>query len=155
MQLGSDLYYCTSWLLYIFRAPLAPIIRSATVHAVSGKSHTSDNRLPTWPSLYYITLHVSGASCTHHQEHNCKCKPLAQVTPRITAFLRGRVWTLNYSTCFGRLLHPSSGAQLYMQPLAQVTPRITAFLHGRRPRRNALGSTQPLTEMSTRRISWG
>ena len=37
---------------------------------------------------------------------------------------------LDYSTCFGRLLQPSSGAQLYMQPLAQVTPRITAFLRG-------------------------
>jgi len=39
---------------------------------------------------------------------------------------------LDYSTCFGRLLHPSLGAQqLYMQPLSQVTPRITAFLCGR------------------------
>ena len=27
---------------------------------------------------------------------------------------------LDYSTCFGRFLHPSSGAQLYIQPLAQV-----------------------------------
>ena len=52
MQMGSDLYYCTSWLLYMFRAPLAPIIRSTTtVYAASGTSHTSDNRLPTWPSL--------------------------------------------------------------------------------------------------------
>ena len=39
--------------------------------------------------------------------------------------------TFDYSTCFGRLLHPSSGAQLYMQPLAQVTLRITAFLRDR------------------------
>ena len=38
---------------------------------------------------------------------------------------------LDHSTCFGCLLHSSSGAQLYMQPLAQVTPRITAFLRGR------------------------
>ena len=52
MQLGSDLYYCTSWLIYMFRAPLAPIIRSTTtVYAASGTSYTSDNRLPTWPSL--------------------------------------------------------------------------------------------------------
>ena len=41
MQLGNDLYYCTSWLLYMFRAPLAPIIRSiTTLYAVSGSSHT-------------------------------------------------------------------------------------------------------------------
>ena len=41
MQLGSDLYYCTSWLLYMFRAPLAPIIRSTTtVYATSGTSYT-------------------------------------------------------------------------------------------------------------------
>ena len=56
MQLGGDLYYCTSWLLYTFRAPLAPIIRSTTtVYAASGTSHTSDNRLPTWPSLKSVT----------------------------------------------------------------------------------------------------
>jgi len=34
----------------MFRVPLALIIRSTTVHAASGTSHTSDNRLPTWPS---------------------------------------------------------------------------------------------------------
>ena len=38
MHLGSDLYYCTSWLLYMFRALLAPIIRSTTVRAASGTS---------------------------------------------------------------------------------------------------------------------
>ena len=53
MQLGSDLYYCTSRLLYMFRVLLAPIIRSTTVHAASGTS-----------------------------------------THRMTAFLRGRVYTL-------------------------------------------------------------
>ena len=38
---------------------------------------------------------------------------------------------LDYSTCFGRFLHPSSGVQLYMQPLARVLHRTTTFLRGR------------------------
>ena len=39
---------------------------------------------------------------------------------------------LDYSTCFGRFLHPSSGVwQLYMQPLVRVTHRTTTFLRGR------------------------
>ena len=34
-----NFYYCTSWLLYVFRALLAPIIRSTTtVYAASGTS---------------------------------------------------------------------------------------------------------------------
>ena len=39
MQLDNDLYYRTSWLLYMFRELLAPIIRSTTtVCAASGTS---------------------------------------------------------------------------------------------------------------------
>ena len=39
---------------------------------------------------------------------------------------------LDYSTCFGRFLHPSSGVQqLYMQPLARVSHLKTTFLRGR------------------------
>ena len=69
MQLGSDLYYCTSWLLYMFRAPLAPIIRSTTVHAASDTSHTSDNRLPTWPSLNCMYSCAPDDGCKRRPKH--------------------------------------------------------------------------------------
>ena len=72
MQLGSDFYF-TSWLLYMFRALLPPIIRSmTTVYAAPGTSYTSDKHLPTWQGVHSLPR----ASCTHHQEYdNCICSP--------------------------------------------------------------------------------
>jgi len=51
-----------------------------------------------------ITLHVSGGSSAHHQEHkivhtaSCIVKPILLIS-------------VNCSTCFRRFLRPSSGAQ--------------------------------------------
>jgi len=67
MQMGSEFYYCTSWLLYMFWALLAPIIRSTTtVYAASGTSTLTDDRFPTWQSIntvyMFILCHVGKRS---------------------------------------------------------------------------------------------
>ena len=49
-----------------------------------------------WPLLLHFltTLHVSGATCTHHQEYNYIYAASGTSTHRMTAFLRGRVYIL-------------------------------------------------------------
>ena len=115
MQLGSDLYYCTSWLLYMFRAPLAPIIRSTTtVYAASGTSHTSDNRefkfyyctswllymfrAPLAPIIRSTTTVYAASGTSHTSDNRLPTWPSLNLSSNFITAL------LDYSTCFGRLL---------------------------------------------------
>ena len=75
-----------------------------------------------------VTLHVSGAFHTHHQEYiNCIYSLRYRSYIGAATFLqRGRVFISpqRYSTCFGCFPHPSSGVhQLYLQPPVQVMHR--------------------------------
>ena len=75
MQLIAVNFYFTAGLLYMFRVLSTPIIRS-TINCItaSGTGHiivaaTFFQRGRVWTLYRRVTLHVSGAFHTHHQEY--------------------------------------------------------------------------------------
>ena len=101
----SQLYF-TAALLYMFRVLSTPIVRSTlTVSTASGTGRTV--RCKSISLNGSITLHVSGAFHTHHQEYiNCiyslRYRTYCKVQKYFTQWI-------HYSTCFGCFPHPSSG----------------------------------------------
>ena len=56
-----------------------------------------------------------------------------------------------------RALHEGVSVSGVIEVAGSIPDGVIGIFHGHNPsdRTTALGSTQPLTEMSTRRISWG
>ena len=121
-------FYFTAVLLYMFRALSTPIIRS-TLNCITASgtgliivvaAFLQRGRVYSQSILFYcrVTLHVSGAFHTHHQEYNklyhslrfrsyysCSCLP-----PTWSSLLAVNFILLQgYSTCFVFFPHPSSG----------------------------------------------